>query len=192
MIETTKGSETGWPVWVVMHRDELRPVLHQGTIECWLKDTRFGDAAHSDFWRATPDGRAFLLRGYQEDTFEGIEPGTAFELTLPIWRVGECLLHAARMARELDGTRVELSMKWKGLQGRHLTTRASEHHFVGGHFVCRQRSATTTVEVEVATVEDLLSELVRELVEPLFAAFDFYEPPPQLYARELARLTGRA
>ena len=40
-----------------------------------------------------------MLRGYVEDSAETqIEPGTAFDLTVPIWRAGECLLHAAKLA----------------------------------------------------------------------------------------------
>lgn len=44
----------------------------------------------------------FLLRGYQEDSNpNSIEPETIFDLTLPVWRVGECLLNAERLATAL-------------------------------------------------------------------------------------------
>jgi hypothetical protein len=59
------------------------------------------DAAHCDFWRAAPTGRFFLMRGYQEDSQEAVAPGTIIDVTLPIWRLSEGLLHAARMAAAL-------------------------------------------------------------------------------------------
>ena len=61
---------TGWNTWWVPTRQAIKPYPSDGAIECWLGgDTsehhqEHRDADHSDFWRITPDGRAFLLRGY--------------------------------------------------------------------------------------------------------------------------------
>lgn len=80
--------ETGWPPWLSLTHEALRPHTEDGTIECWLAETRSGDAAHSDFWRASPQGMLFLLRGYQEDCEPNrrgeLKPGTVFDLTIPI------------------------------------------------------------------------------------------------------------
>ena len=90
---------TGWNTWWVPTRQAIKPYPSDGAIECWLGgDTsehhqEHRDAASSDFWRITPDGRAFLLRGYQEDGDKAaqakIQPGTCLDQTLPIWRIGE-------------------------------------------------------------------------------------------------------
>ena len=81
-----------------------------GAIECWLGSDEaastnrfFRDAAHSDFWRATPQGRLFVIRGYQEDAQETFPPGTIMDTTLPIWRMGEALLHAEKFAALMRG-----------------------------------------------------------------------------------------
>ena len=95
---------TGWPVFWVPTRKDLVPREIDGVVECWLPpsddDTPRAhfDAAHCDFWRAAPTGRMFLIRGYQEDAQETFAPGTIFDTGLPIWRLGEALLHAARLA----------------------------------------------------------------------------------------------
>jgi transcriptional regulator with XRE-family HTH domain len=85
LISEIKGHETGWPVWLLLHsRENMRPRIVDGVIECWLYETE-----DEDFWRADPDGHMFLIRRLQEDTREiqGMQPGRCFEFTLPIWRV---------------------------------------------------------------------------------------------------------
>ena len=99
-LRKVEGHETGWPVWLVLSGDEKRPYPFDGLIECWLATSRQGEPAHSDFWRASPSGMMFLLRGYQEDE-EYSPAGTIFDFTIPIWRVAECLLHAERLAKAL-------------------------------------------------------------------------------------------
>jgi hypothetical protein len=88
---------TGWPVFIIMGREPLAPYPQEDGVESWLAEPgAVSDAAHSDFWRASNDGRLFLLRGYQEDGMDGYAPGTVLDRGLPIWRVGECLLHGIR------------------------------------------------------------------------------------------------
>lgn len=53
--------------------------LSDGAIECWMRESRFERS--SDFWRASPDGKLFLLRAYQED-FAGLGV-TAFDFFTP-------------------------------------------------------------------------------------------------------------
>jgi hypothetical protein len=72
----------------------------------------------------------FLLRGYQEDTSSKISPGKHLDLTLPVWRTGECLLHASRLARRLGTQTVDFSMTWTGLQGRELGVALSQMRHV--------------------------------------------------------------
>jgi hypothetical protein len=193
VLNEVQGRETGWPPWGVFQRDPLRPVAIGQVIECWLRDTMFKDGAHSDFWRVSVDGKAFLLRGFQEDTVpDRLDPGTALDLTLPVWRTGECLLHAGRLGARLGGTRVEFQMRWTGLRGRKLATFASTNRLLPGTYVSRQDEVLTTIEADVATIADTLPELVRHLVEPMYASFSFFQPPDLLYAQELTAMRDRA
>jgi transcriptional regulator with XRE-family HTH domain len=127
---------TGWPPFWVPRRREIEPREVDGTVECWLAptdkgdvDRAFADAAHCDFWRGAPEGRMFLMRGYQEDSQETFPAGTIFDTTLPIWRMGEVLLHAAKLnaliARNPDATSVRFRALYTGLSGRDLRAWAS-------------------------------------------------------------------
>jgi len=196
LLYAIKGSETGWPVWLWLpNRAEMLPYLiDDDVIECWL--SAIGDDSHADFWRADRRGRMFMLRGYQEDSDatcsrQGINAGECLELTIPVWRTGECLLHAERLANRLGANTVELSMTWTGLKGRELSAFASMRHLRPGRVSAVDR-VRTTVQVNAATISDVLPELVKQLVAPLYSRFDFFEPPDEFYAEELDRLLDRS
>jgi hypothetical protein len=96
---------TGWPPFWVPTREEIKPYIYDGSVECWLaRDGGERGAGHSDYWRASPQSQFFLMRGYQEDGVDvrGIKPGTGFDITVPTWRMGEILPHSASMARLLN------------------------------------------------------------------------------------------
>ncbi len=188
ILRQVKGHETGWPVWLALDTTpESTPHVVDGLIECWLRDTE-----DADFWRADPSGQMFLLRRFQEDTGEiqGIQPGHVLDVTLPVWRTGECLLHASRLAKQLGASRVELAMTWHGLKGRELRTVASRGRrapmFPGR--VCHEDEVRTTVENETDAISDALPELVQRLTAPLYARFNFYEPPVGFYVAEISEM----
>ena len=89
MLVRAERHETGWPLWWVPTKDEIKPHPYNGLIECWIKDANFVDGAHSDFWRASPEGLFFSVRGHVEDVGDrvGVEPGSVFEVGVPIWRL---------------------------------------------------------------------------------------------------------
>lgn len=186
IVREIKGHETGWPVWLILGtRENMQPRIVGDVIECWLHETEDGD-----YWRADPHGQMYLIRKLQEDTREihNIQPGRYFELTLPVWRSGECLLHAGRLAARLDADTVELSMTWTGLDGRELTSFASPNRMLMHGRVCHEDSVTTSVVTAADAISDTLPELVKELVGPLLARFDFFEPSDELYATEVERM----
>jgi hypothetical protein len=94
----------------------------------------YPDSAHADFWRASPEGRMFLLRGYIEDSVQTlaglpsldgrkIEPGKTFDLENTTWSIGECFLHAVNVASLLApgrDVRLHLQARWYGVAGRRL------------------------------------------------------------------------
>ncbi len=187
ILDEVTGHETGWPVWLrLSKRPEMRPRIVGDVIECWLDQT--GDDAHGDFWRADPHGRMFLLRGYQEDSSDTIPPGKFLDLTLPIWRTGECLLHASRLAARLGADTVDISMRWTGLRGRELAAWATGTRDIMPGRICAEDEVRSSIHVEAATITDSLAENVRQLVAPLYERFDFFEPTSELYIEELARM----
>lgn len=184
------------PFWVPA-RPDLRPVIEDGALECWLGrpdiDRHFRDAAHSDFWRVTRDPFAYLQRGYQEDGPDNLEPGTIFDLTLPIWRTAEFFLHALNFARLLgasDTTGIRFIARYTGLEGRTLITWARP--LLRDVLDHRLRTRSPKVELStVAQVSDLecnLEDVIHNFVEPLYARFDGYRPSIALVADQLSEL----
>jgi hypothetical protein len=158
------------------------------SIECWLRDV--DDSM--DFWRADPSGRMFLLRRHQEDSaadFPRVAPGEFLDLVLPVWRTGECLLHASRLGHRLGVDNVEVEMIWHGIAGRELRALAgSGRRSIMPGRICKDPEVRSRIIVPLAQISDSLPEFVKELVSPLYARFDFFEPPNELYAAELHRM----
>jgi transcriptional regulator with XRE-family HTH domain len=174
---------TGWPVFIVMSREELAPKETDGAIETWLKpegmvERSTSDPAHCDYWRATPTGRFFLIRGYQEDSQETFPPRSIFDTTLPTWRLGEVLLHAERTAAlmakgSVGDITVRLRVLYKGMQGRQLRNWANP--LSGMTLVGRPaRSDEVLLEAKVPAegIKERLAEHVLPLVATLYERFD--------------------
>jgi transcriptional regulator with XRE-family HTH domain len=192
ILRKIEGRETGWPPWWVPTRTEIAPYPYDGLIECWMKETVQGDAAHSDFWLASPEGLMFLLRGYQEDSGPSPTPGTIFDLTLPIWRVGECLLHAERLATELTDkpASIRFHVTWAGLEGRTLKSWAKIRLLLEDRR-CKQDVVTSEIVVSAERISATLPEIVSRITQPLYEAFEFFKPPLKLIQEELSEMRGR-
>jgi transcriptional regulator with XRE-family HTH domain len=173
---------TGWPLFLFPGRADLDPKEVDGVIECWLKPAEagvnrpLGDPAHCDFWRAAPNGRLFLIRGYQEDSQDTFAPRTIFDTTLPTWRLGECVLHAQRLAAKIAAkpakTQVRLRAFYTGLSGRVLRAWGnplSDLVFEGG--VARSDEAMLETVIPVDKIETELAEHLQPMVASLFERF---------------------
>nr|WP_320010110.1 hypothetical protein [uncultured Desulfobulbus sp.] len=194
---------TGWPPFWYPTRQGIEPYPIDGSVECWLGGDLHTpaenlDAAHADFWRINPEGLAFLLRGFQEDGMEGqdlrqtpIPPGEAFDITLPVWRVGETLLQAQRLAKNLfEGpTTIRFTATYEGLSGRALTS-INHRRMIWEGQRARQNSITLKTHVDAHAIDTNLPEIVHPLMSPLYALFDFFELPSQLVSEELSRMRG--
>lgn len=132
---------TGWPPWWWPTRQGIAPYIEGNTIECHIAEQQAPpDAAHSDFWRVSTSGELFLIRGYIEDTLEQeqrrpVAPGTVLDLTLPVWRIGECLLFIQKFATEasVEDSTVSVRCEWNGLQGRTLTVLSGRRWLFDDH-----------------------------------------------------------
>ncbi|MBX6382453.1 MAG: helix-turn-helix transcriptional regulator [Microbispora sp.] len=184
ILDKAVTRHTGWPVFWVPQRPEIAPREVDGTIECWLApdghegiNRGFSDAAHSDFWRAAPSGRLFLIRGYQEDSQETFPPGTIMDTTLPIWRMGETLLHAEKFAalmQENDRTPLTIRFRalYSGLSGRVLRSWANPlaDLLIEGH-AARSDEAMLETVIPANDVTARLAEHLFPLVSSLYERF---------------------
>jgi hypothetical protein len=186
---------TGWPTLVVLHGRDTAPYLADGCIEAWTAKTDYPDPAHADFWRVHQDGFVYMLRGYQEDSLEGNPPpppGKLFDLTLPVWRVGEFLLRAEELSRQMFEESVSICVlcEWRGLMGRALTELSGRRMIFAGR-MAKQDHVTTEGSFPAQFIVESLPEVVKHLVGPLFPYFDFFQPPDSLYREELDRMRSR-
>jgi hypothetical protein len=185
LLTEVKGSETGWPPWLSLdNRPGMEAHVVGDLIECWLRETPDGD-----FWRANPSGEMFLMRRLQEDVdFPSQPTGSFLDVTLPVWRVGECLLHATRLAQRLEASTISVIFSWKGLEGRELRALASPTRSLMPGKICHEDEVNTSTTRSVTEVVETLPEIVQHLLTPLYARFDFFDPPTGFYAGELSRM----
>jgi len=196
--ETLRSVErqTGWPVWIFLNPSELAPYAFEGLIECFLARESGGDPGHADFWRASPEGKFFLLRGFQEDESDGLRgkviPGKMLDRVLPVWRVGECLLHAARVAKRLaiESTPTHFIFSWSGLAGRQMVS-ATDGWGLEPGAASRQASVTSEFTVDADRIRLQLTDLVHKTVAPLHQAFGFEELARATVHQQLASMLQR-
>lgn len=184
---------TGWPPFWLPTREGIEPYPKGEAIECWMRldDAFFADPAHSDFWRASPEGQMFLIRGYDEDSRRDPSPGTSFDISVHTWRIGECLLHAKSLARNLEAETASILFQvvYTGLDGRRLVSMGNRAIY--NSYVSRQDVYKRSVHIEAENISSNLTEIVHELLAPLYALFGFFELPSTLVQEELAKLRSR-
>jgi len=200
ILRASVVSHTGWPPFWLPTPTEIAPYPMEDAIECWIGgDTRtspeYLSPSRADFWRISQTGLAYLIRGYQEDALgdrqgrQTFAPGKAFDLTIPVWRIGEALLQAERLAANLfEGTpTVKFVAIYEGLAGRELVNLDGSRLLMEGK-IARQDAITLSTHVGAESISINLPEIVHPLLEPLYALFDFYTLRASLVVDELRRM----
>jgi hypothetical protein len=190
---------TGWSPMYVFTRAELEPYpVEANIIECWLGRSEPRDAAHADFWRVSTDGNVVLVRGHQEDGPEftdggnGLAAGTAFEVTLPAWRIAEFLLRVSELGEKLSNGpfRLQLIAEWEGLEGRKLFSHRGRRHFPTD-YTAHDGNYRTEIELGSDEIGAALPAITARIVAPLLRKFSFFEPPQEFFEEELRKMRGR-
>jgi len=191
VVSQARSRWNGWPLWLVLPDEPPYPI--DNTIECWLgtgTNLETLGPSSNDYWRASPDGRLYIARGYEDDD-PGREPGKTLEVGIVLWRAAEGLLHARRLAHLLaaDDSAVTFVARWGGLKGRHLGTWAQPSRVpFSTDYVSRQETVTASVTAEVSRIEPDLIRLVRELTQPLYETFAFFTPADSLFEGEVGKV----
>jgi transcriptional regulator with XRE-family HTH domain len=194
ILEKAVARFSGWPPFWLPDRDGLRPYVIDDNVECWLGDPAvnriFSDPAHSDFWRISPKGHAYLQRGFQEDGEELPKPGTIFDLTLPIWRAAEVLLHADRLTSVLNirSGILNLGVRYTGLASRQLTSWAKPQRTIFDTYRSKTDEVKLSVHVPIGKIRPNIESTVVELLGPLYEKFDFFRLSEALVHEELSEL----
>jgi Putative DNA-binding domain len=194
MENASTVKHTSWGTFLMLNRGSYAPRIHNGKIEAWFGAERHpydNSPAHANFWQADTSGHFYLIRGFDEDGNDQIDPGKYFDVTLPIWRIGEAMLFIARLATELghDPT-ISFQCKYVGLRGRILIRLDGKGFVPPPTRVSSSDAITLSTQVRAFQIRDNLSEVLRSFLAPLYELFDFFELPPPLVTNELKNLTS--
>lgn len=168
--------DDGWPVFWVAQKEDLAPRQIDGVLEAWFgKNSLAVDPAYGDFWRAAPEGRMVLLRGYVEDG-RGFEAGTILDIAWSIQHMAQTLLHAARLASlmkrdDSSAVTVKFHAHYTGLTGRVLTAINPLKRFGVAGKAARSDEALLSAEIPAAEIRDNMATHVFPLVSSLCERF---------------------
>lgn len=193
-IQRAVRNHSGWPPFPIINDHNYRPSLVDGAIEAWFgpdENGKFETPSRCDFWRVTPKGFFFTRRGLDEDgRFKNFEPGTAFDITTPTWRLGEILLQIYYIAvamGALDAS-IHIRIVWSGLNGRKLVSIGNPNRLIREDHKAHQDTYEKTVNVQVTALNDALPEIVFEILKPMYMLFDFFHLPKRLVEEELREM----
>lgn len=199
-VEQAKQRYTGWAAWWVPTREGIKPKPDGDEIVVWLggdTESSFMDSAHADYWRISCDGRAFLIRGYEEDGLDYDEKNAQknksvkkdFDISFPIWRVGECLMHAHKMAElfQCPDSEIEFHITWNGLGGRKLTSwdPMKRRFHIEGNCEAITPRFTKRFIVSASDISIFLPEIIHRELTPLYEQFSFFSLPKMFVIKEL-------
>lgn len=165
----------GWGAFSV--EDWYYPDNRREEVERWRGDPdKFSiirRIARHDYGRIRFDGRLYVRRGLH-DEFYNHEPGTVFDVTVPICDIGSMLLYAADLA-DLTGENhdIAVSYSFTGLSGRRLDM--SRGFIRLGEFV--SEADVYCAPVCVLSTRQIRADLrprLHELMAPLYAEFNQY------------------
>lgn len=181
---------TGWGPFISLGRQPFEPFPVDGLIEAWLgqdAERHFHTPAHCDFWRAHPDGRLFLQRGYDEDETEKAPPGKVIDVTLPIWRIGEAMLYVARLSVTYgDNPTILTQCRYTGLRNRQLARLTGFGRTIASY--CHDDSVYIETSATANEIDNNLAEILHPMLVPLYERFSFFELPMELVIQEVERM----
>ena len=186
---------TGWHPFLYLHREPFTPRPIDGMIEVWLGnpegERNLRSSAHCNFWRAHPAGDFYQLRGYDEDSTDRVKSGSVIDHTMPIWRVGDTLLFASRLAKSFgEDSEIIVSCLYTGLKDRLLVN--LQGFSLLERYECFDDSIVLETQATARQIEDNLVEVLLPLLRPLYERFSFYELKSSLISSQVERLrSGR-
>ena len=175
--------ESGWPPFMEIGVEELNPYPSDGGIDAWIGHPSpkkiFNDPSHADFWRASPSGELYIIRGYWEDGVEWASTpqpnsGAVITVNVSVIRVWECLRFTSRFMRAFDDVEeVVVRCQYTGLSGRTLVD-SLEAAFSFGLGVSHVDKVALSGQYTLQQLEDNMPEVLRHLMAPLFEHFNFF------------------
>jgi hypothetical protein len=181
-----------WPHWPVYTREELRPAPVDDTIECWLgrrENAQQSTPDELDYWRVSPAGKAYSIRGLNEDSHSDlVQPGTGLDISAPTRRLADGLTHAWNLAQQLgmQAGQIDFDLLWAGLANRRLVSNVNPNRLLWSVYRTRQPQYQRRFSVLAENLTERLPEIVDAALRPMYETFDFFSLPADLATREIA------
>ena len=175
----------GWPIALYLTRDGFRPHPRSDGVVAEVITDKEGSY---DFWALRRNGNFFWRGSLFEDKRR---PGELFFDTRII-RVTEALLYCGRLysALGLDRQRVvNIIVRHVGLKGRKLSS-ANPHRFFLERDISHEDESVVSLSVRLEQIESDLVPLVKSVVSPMLALFDFFELNDQIYEELINNFVG--
>jgi hypothetical protein len=176
----------GWPIAVLLDRDEYRPRPFGDGIRAEIASTR----PTYDYWAVRKNGDFYLLQSLFEDMHEK----NALFFNTRIVRVTEVLMFADRLYTTLGAApdaKISARFTHSGLAGRALKSAGHNRRLFHDPMAHDQSSETENVIV-LGDIKSALVDEVRRVCAPMFMLFDFQEFAPAVYEDIVRRFDGES
>jgi hypothetical protein len=172
-------STFGWPIGVILeNREEYRPKPRQDGIYANIPISSERRGSY-DYWSIKTNGDVYILKSLFEDSRK---PNKLFFNTR-IVRTTEALLYCHRLYKNLGAatdSKIKFCTKYSGLKGRELSSSSPNRS------IYERKASEDSVESCCAfSLNDIAenpTEVVKDLLEPVFILFDFFKLSDQVYA----------
>lgn len=180
----------GWPIGLVLDRDEYRPRPTGEGIRAVVQADRWNEEEKSyDYWELRTDGDFYQLSSLFED--QRGSPDRLFFNTR-IVRVTEAVLYCARLYERLgveSTATVRMRVAHGGLEERVLTSATRDRH-LSQQYRSGADEAAADVSFALGSVAEDLVSIVQALVSPLFVVFDFFELGDEVFDQIVNRFVA--
>jgi hypothetical protein len=164
----------GWPIGLVLNRDEDRPHPTGHSIRARVASNRIDGQKTFDYWELRTDGDFFTIMSLFEDQRGHIDQ---LFLDTRVIRITEALLFAGRLYDRLEvrpDHKVRITVRHGGLQGRQLVA-ANQTRYSAPDARTHVDETVASVTFAIGELGAQLVDLVESLATPLFELFDFFQ-----------------
>lgn len=196
-ISSLNPHYTGWPVWLDSSgftNPSFRPRKSEKGWDTILLDPGRTWGSHADFYRINARGEFYLWRVLGDDMVEKVEPRTAFDPSLMVFRVAETIAVGLAIAKGLgrdEGTSLAFAYNWEHLRGRQLLSWSDPRRYFSHYDPAHDDQAQGYVVVPAGTPVDSIAPFVQEATRDLFGIWGMEYPLASL-EQSVAKLISRS
>jgi hypothetical protein len=179
IAERSEINTFGWPIGVVLHVDDGKPKPDADGIVARIA-SRFSPATCFDYWSLRLNGDFYLA----QTLFENERDPNAIFFNTRMIRIAEALLYCRNLYNNLgieNGATIEFRIRHSGIKERNLSSSNPNRMMWPQERISSADSSECTVKIEHPLTDREVVEKTRELLNPLFVLFDFFEPAESVY-----------